>query len=194
MTLLSLAGSWINLITHHKAKTFGAALGFLILTGLIMRPSSACLITTTTPLAIVDLELAFDQQKASMIKQLWEEQACTNVLSFASNGIDAALINIFLDFPFIVAYTSFFIVLIVLLVKNRLLWKMDVRIVLIVVVLLAAILDIIENVFMMIFLKIGSIPAFLFAIPATVKFGLLISLIVILLIRMLVKLVASLKM
>lgn len=169
------------------------AFGLLILTGLIMRPSSACLMTTSTPLAIVDLELAFDQQKASIIKQLWEEQACSGTFTFASNGINAALINIFLDFPFIVAYTSFFIVLIVLLIKNRLLFKLDLRIVLISVALLAAMLDIVENIFMVIFLKMGSIPSYLFAIPATVKFGFLIGLTVILLISMLAKLVAYFK-
>lgn len=193
MTLTSLANNWINSITHQKTKSFGVALGILILTGLIMRPSSFCIITSSTPLAIVDLELAFDQQKASMIKQLWEGQACTNIFAFASSGTDAALTNILLDFPFIIAYTSFFIVLIVLFVKSTMLWKMDVRIILIAVALLAAILDIVENIFMVIFLKIGSIPSFLFAIPATVKFGLLLCLIVLLLVSMLVKLVAYLR-
>ncbi|HNP08526.1 MAG TPA: hypothetical protein PKN99_12915, partial [Cyclobacteriaceae bacterium] len=156
----------IRYITDHKAKTFWIVLLLMVGTALSMRPSSSCLITSVTPLAIVDLELAFDHQKALRIKEVWRMNDCNNPLSLSSNGLEAAVVNIGLDFPFLLAYTSFLIVLIVL-TRSKDLSKDSITTVLIYAALLAGILDVVENILMVVFLKLHPIPSYSFAISAS---------------------------
>ncbi len=173
----------IRYITDHKAKTFWIVLLLMVGTALSMRPSSSCLITSVTPLAIVDLELAFDHQKALRIKEVWRMNDCNNPLSLSSNGLEAAVVNIGLDFPFLLAYTSFLIVLIVL-TRSKDLSKDSITTVLIYAALLAGILDVVENILMVVFLKLHPIPSYTFAISASMKFGIIGILILSIIIRL----------
>ncbi len=176
--LLLNTDKWINYIHNHKVKSFWIAFLLTVGTTLCMRPSSSCLITSSTPLAIVDLELAFDQQEALRIKEVWIMNDCSNALSFSANGLEAAVVNIWLDFPFLISYTIFLIVLIVITQKGTLSSE-SITIVLIYAALLAGLLDGVENFMMMIFLKWYPIPSYTFAVPASIKFGIVAMLIVI---------------
>ncbi|MBZ0247975.1 MAG: hypothetical protein K8H85_18665 [Cyclobacteriaceae bacterium] len=173
----------IGYITDHKTKTFWIVLLLMVGTALSMRPSSSCLITSFTPLAIVDLELAFDQQKALRIKEVWRANDCNNPLSLSSNGLEAAVVNIGFDFPFLLAYTSFLIVLIVL-TRSKDLSKDSITTILIYAALLAGLLDVVENILMVVFLKLHPIPSYTFAISASMKFVLIIILIVVIIWRL----------
>lgn len=175
---------WIRIIINRKIKSFCIAFTFVLITALSMRPTSFCLVTSETPLAIVDLELAFDQQKALSIKELWKGCHCANAFALASVGINAAIINIFLDFPFLVAYSVFLVVLIILSQGRDFLISRKTTIPLIYTAVLAGSLDAFENIFMLIFLKVSSVDSYLFAIPATVKFGLIALVIIAILLRM----------
>lgn len=173
---------WYKLIIKARIKSFGLSFLFVLITGLLMRPSSSCLITPYTSLGIVDLELAFNQVWAEKILKHWEATTCTNALSLASNGRGAATINIILDFPFLIAYTWFFIVLVMLTAtkKDRLTQFTSL---LIYVCFLTGILDVIENVSMLLFIFDLPLSSYLFAVPATIKFSLILLLIGIVLIR-----------
>ncbi len=182
-----------QLIDNNKKRAFIISFTALIATGLLMRPSSACLITPETPMAIVALELAFDQQRAVLIKEVWSNNMCPSILSLSSNGLEAATINIFFDFPFIIGYTSFFIVL-VCLSQRRVIPSSGKGVLRLgfVVVFIAG-LDVIENIFMLIFLKMETLSSYLFAFPATIKFGLILLLILVLAFRFGAKILDALK-
>lgn len=154
-----------------------------------MRLSSSCLITHATPYAIVDLELAFNQDRAESIKELWESHQCTSPLAISSDGKKAAILNISIDFIFICAYTYFFIVLIVLS-QQRVMHKRWTQL-LIMVALTIGFLDLVENSFMILFLLLDSIASYLFAIPASIKFGLILLLLAAIIIRMVFKLTSK---
>ncbi|MGB4974422.1 MAG: hypothetical protein WBO32_17280 [Cyclobacteriaceae bacterium] len=181
---------WIGYISVHKAKAFWVMLILMVGTALSMRPSSSCLITSSTPLAIVDLELAFDQQEALRIKEVWITNNCSNPFALSSNGLEAALVNILLDFPFLLSYTGFLIVLLVLTRKSK---PSDesVTTILIYAALLACLLDVFENILMMIFLKVYLIPSYTFAIFASAKFGIILVLIVVVILRLIKMLVRT---
>jgi len=181
---------WIFSIGSRQSRSFWVAFAFLILSGLLMRPSSSCLITPATPYAIVDLELSYNQAKAESIKELWESHQCTNSFAITSNGSKAAVLNIIIDFIFIGVYTYFFIVLIVLSqqkVKQRAKWTR----ILIMLALTIGLFDVIENLFMILFLLLNSITSYLFAIPASIKFGLILLLITAIIIRMVLKMASK---
>jgi uncharacterized membrane protein len=169
--------NWISYVSSRKAKTFWIGLLLMVSTALFMRPSSKCLTTLSTPKAIVDLELAFDQQEALRIKEVWSVNDCRNSLALSSNGLEAAMVNIVLDFPFLVAYTIFLIILIILTRRNDLL-KDSITGFLIYAAFLAGLLDVIENILMMFFLGMHQIPSFTFAIAASLKFGIILLLII----------------
>jgi len=181
---------WVNYIANHKVKAFWIALLVMIVAAMGMRPSSSCLITTSTPKAIVDLELAFDQEEALRIKKLWSSNGCGNSLAFGSNGLEAAVVNTFLDFPFLLSYTVFLIVL-VALTQKRSSSNGGATTILVSAALLAGILDIVENILMLIFLKIHEIPSYTFAIAASLKFGILLLLIMVIIWRLIRVLIAS---
>lgn len=167
---------WMSCISNHKTKSFWVALLLMVGTALSMRPSSSCLITASTPLAIVDLELAFDQLEAVRIKEVWIANDCSNPLALSSNGLEAAMVNIWLDFPFLLAYTGFLIVLLVLTSKMKQ-SKGNITPILMYVTLLAGLLDVVENILMAIFLKVHLIPSYTFALSASLKFGIILVLI-----------------
>jgi hypothetical protein len=168
---------WINYISNRKTKTFWIALLLMFSAALLMRPSSTCLTTSSTPKAIVDLELAFDQQEALRIKEVWSANDCSNLLALSSNGLEAAMVNIVLDFPFLVAYTIFLIVLIVL-TRSKDLLKDSMAVFLIYAAFLAGLLDVIENILMIFFLRMNQIPSYTFAVAAGLKFGIILLLII----------------
>lgn len=157
-----------------------------------MRPSSACLVTPYTPLGIVDLELAFNLSRAELVVNTWRENQCNNSLALVSSGLAAAVLNIIVDFAFIAAYVWFFIVLTIL--SSRKSENPGWATVLIVCVcLIFGALDIIENLFMLLFIYFQSLSTYTFALPAVIKFGLILCVIPILLTRFLVNLVGSFK-
>ncbi|MEQ8425937.1 MAG: hypothetical protein RIA63_14560 [Cyclobacteriaceae bacterium] len=184
---------WIDFIASHRLRSFLISFLALIFTGLLMRPSSSCLITPNTPIAIVDLELAFNQRRAESVKEIWETSLCENSLSLAENGVGAAVMNIILDFLFIAGYTGFFLVLIVLTARKNIQTISGLTMGLCVGALLIGVLDVAENIFMLIFLKVFPVTSYLFAIPASVKFILILSLIFGVVIRIAVRTIASIK-
>ena len=100
------------------------------------------------------------------------------------------MLNILLDFPFIVAYTLFLIVLILLSKSSVVVtgkeWITNAFVLL---AIAAALLDVIENIFMLIFLKYFEVVSYLFAIPAIIKFAIIFILVGAIIIRFLKKLV-----
>lgn len=148
-----------------------------------MRPSSSCLVTSVTPLAIVDLELAFNHSHAMAIKEIWAERTCDNAFAFELDGAEAAVINIILDFPFLVAYTMFLVVLIVISSPHSITRNSDYTTVFVLMAITAGLLDVIENLFMLVFLQWIPISSLLFAVPATIKFILILFLMIAILYR-----------
>ncbi|MEQ8364125.1 MAG: hypothetical protein RH948_14730 [Cyclobacteriaceae bacterium] len=167
---------WISYISNYKAKAFWVSLVLMVGAALSMRPSSSCLITSSTPLAIVDLELAFDQQDALRIKDVWSANYCSNLLALSSNGLEAAIVNIWLDFPFLLSYSSFLIVLLVL-TRKKIPSNESITTILIYAALLAGLLDVVENILMIIFMEVHLIPSYTFALSASLKFGIILVLI-----------------
>jgi len=157
----------VIMIREKNSTSFWIALVAMIATALAMRPSSGCLTSDTTSLGIVDLELAYHQSRADSIRLLWSGQVCDN--AFGYSATDAALTNIFLDFPFIIAYTLFLVVLVALTSESIM-----VNIRLTYLAILAAILDVAENAFMLAFLMDRQISSLAFAVPASVKFALIL--------------------
>lgn len=188
--LLFTTDKWIDYILKHRTKSFWIAFLLMVSTILSMRPSSSCLITSSTPLAIVDLELAFDQQEALRIKGVWIMNDCSNALAFSANGLEAAVVNIWLDFPFLISYTIFLIVLIVL-THSKALSQRSVTVILIYAALLAGLLDVVENILMAVFLEVHQIPSYTFAIAASLKFGIIIILIMAIIWRLIRVLIPS---
>lgn len=181
---------YLNWVLKFRSKAFFLSFLALVITGLLMRPSSSCLVIPYTPLGIVDLELAFNSTWATKILEHWESNSCSNSLSLASNGLEASVINILLDFPFLIAYTGFFVVLVLLTaVKQAPLSRLSSF--LIYLCLLIGLLDVIENFFMLIFILVSPISSYLFAMPAAIKFSLILVLIPLLVIRVIVKLVSK---
>lgn len=185
-----LLNNWIALIRRNKTRSFWIAFAIFIVTVMGMRLSSGCLYSPLTPKAIVDLELAFDQEKALAIKESWDLHLCDHSFSVSSNGIETAVLNTFLDFPFIASYTWF---LIVLLTISKTESNSKVITIGCSMIVIAGLLDVVENIFMLIFLKINSISSLLFAVPATLKFGTIIILVMWILVRLSLGLKARFK-
>ena len=182
--MINIILSWISNITIKRSRSFWIAFTLLIITALSMRISSSCLLTVDTPKAIVDLELAFDQVTAIAIKESWSSRQCIGKLSISSNAKEAAIINIFMDFAFIATYSWFFIVLIVLTQAKGSLEVDKLSMLGCYSSLAAGLLDVIENIFMLMFLIVGEINSLWFAIPATFKFVTIVLLIFFVIIRL----------
>jgi hypothetical protein len=142
-------------------------------------------------MAIVDLELAFNQARANSIKELWTSHQCRGALSISSNAKEASIINIILDFAFIASYTWFFIVLVALTQANVPLAIDKITLLGCYAALAAGMLDVIENIFMLIFLIVGEINSLLFAVPATIKFVTIVLLASLIVMRLFVRLFKS---
>lgn len=171
---------WLERVSEHPWQSFWIAFILFIIAAIGVRLSSACLYTPLTPRAIVDLELAFDQSEALTIKEFWSTYSCGHGFSISSNGLEAATVNIILDFPFIAAYRWFLIVLFTIS-KNG---YANLRVAGFAIAMVFASLDVIENLFMLIFLRSNSIPSMLFAVPATLKFTVILFFVAWILVRL----------
>ncbi|MGE0590065.1 MAG: hypothetical protein AB7O48_15915 [Cyclobacteriaceae bacterium] len=179
---------WGEMITTYRLRSFLIALAFMIGVALLMRPSSSCLITPYTPLAIVDLELAFNPTRAQLVTRVWEQSACQNSLALSDTALEAAIINIIIDFAFLKTYTWFFIVLVFLSGSAE---KKNFTYALVYVALVAGLMDVIENIAMLIFIADPSDFTYGFAVPASIKFGLILVIILLVILRTILRLVRS---
>ena len=82
-----------------------------------------------------------------------------------------------LIFSFIALYTIFLIVLIVL-TRSKDLLKDSMTVFLIYAAFLAGLLDVIENILMIFFLRMNQIPSYTIAVAASLKFGIILLLII----------------
>lgn len=183
-----LIDSIVDLVSRNKLRGFIISLVIVLITGGLMRFSSSCLVSATTPRAIIDLELAFNSASARDIRGQWKEQLCSSALFHGNTSLEAAYENIAFDFPFIAAYTTFFVIVLII-VSSRL----PVTI-FIIMAMAAGILDVIENCFMFAYLSDAKISSYMFAVPASLKFLLLGFLLMVILFRLTVRFLHTLKM
>lgn len=179
---------WGEMIVTYRLRSFLIALAFMVGVALLMRPSSSCLITPYTPLAIVDLELAFNPTRAQLVTRVWEQSVCKNSFALSDTALDAAIINIVIDFAFLKTYTWFFIVLIFLSASAE---KKNFTYALVYAALLAGLMDVIENIAMLVFIADPSGSTYGFAVPASIKFGLILVIILLVIARTILRLVRS---
>ena len=177
---------WGEMITTYRVRSFLIALAFMVGVALLMRPSSSCLITPYTPLAIVDLELAFSPTRAQLVTHVWRQSECQSSFALSDTALDAAIINIIIDFAFLKTYTWFFIVLIFLSASGH---KRQFTYALVYVAVLAGLMDVIENIAMLIFIADPSDFTYGFAVPASIKFGLILLIILLVVGRSILRLV-----
>jgi len=170
-----------NLSQAHPVKWFLLAFVLFLFTALLMRIYSSCLITLYTPLGIIDLELAFNNAWAQKIIQVWQATSCKGLFGLTSNSVDAAVLNIVFDFPFVLSYTFLLIELVLLSASRKNISRFTIG--LIYICLLAAILDAIENFFMLLFIYGAIETSYWFAIPSVLKFSMIGILILIIFIR-----------
>lgn len=179
---------WGEMITTYRLRSFLIALAFMVGVALLMRPSSSCLLTPYTPLAIVDLELAFNPVRAQLITRIWEQSTCQGGLALSDNALEAAILNIIIDFAFLKTYTWFFIVLIFLSASGK---GMKITYALVYAALTAGLMDVIENIAMLVFITNPSDFTYGFALPASIKFGLILVIILQIIGRMILQLVRA---
>jgi len=179
---------WGEMITAYRWRSFFIALVFMVGVALLMRPSSSCLVTPYTPLAIVDLELAFNPTRAQLITRVWEQSVCQNSFALSDTAQEAAIINIIIDFAFLKTYTWFFIVLIFLSASGQ---RKHFTYALVYLALLAGLMDVVENIAMLVFIADPSDFTYGFAVPAAIKFGLILIVILLVIIRSILRLVRS---
>lgn len=195
---------FFNTVRRWPRAWLWSAIVLTTLTGLLVSWSGRCLKTTSAPFAIVSLELAWRQHDADTIRREWSRASCNNGDIIQNTAVtvpgDAPVIhtaqkNILDDLWFLVAYTLFFIVCVVRMdpfkfpdepVTGR-------TFVFVQLALVAGLLDAIENFFMWRFLSEEEIPTYAFALPATIKFLLVVTLIGYILLYLLRKLIARLK-
>jgi hypothetical protein len=172
--------------TQTTRYPIGWMAGIVLLVAIsIMTNSGKCLKTSNAPAGIVSLELTYRAEKAERIKNQWINTQCADGRiadaqekiksgNAATPVITVARNNIWLDFIFIAVYCSCAVVWVVR--KNGrtvpTVLGRRVRMVL-VAVCLAGALDGVENIFMLQFLADSSTHPILFALPATLKFALL---------------------
>lgn len=163
--------SLIRIIKSRPIALLLVALALFLATAIIMKTSGSCLKTDHTPAGIISFELAFIKGNASEIKKDWDSNICfygTTITSVAKR-------NTYQDFLFIPAYTYLLIVLIVLsstfkndpaIPKSTLVFSNLAGV--------AALCDVVENFFMLIYLNDINIPSITFGIFASVKFLIII--------------------
>ena len=143
---------------------------FTFLSGALVRKSGECLKTESAKYGIVSLELALSPEKANSIKTEWRKLVCHQ----DRTALELAHQNIIEDMFFLLGYSLFFAVLMVLIQKEKAITQKT--ILLIAFALSAGILDLIENLFMLKFILGSEIDPMLFAIPASLKFLVIASL------------------
>lgn len=178
---------FFNTVRKWPRTWLWSAIVFMTLTGFLVSWSGRCLKTASAPFAIVSLELAWAQHDADTTRNEWRRAFCSNgniILDTAVAGpgdvpvIQMAQKNILDDLWFLVAYTLFFIVCVVRIDPFELPNQPVTRrtFVFVQLALVAGLLDAIENFFMWRFLSGEDLPSYAFALPASVKFLLVITL------------------
>jgi hypothetical protein len=159
--------SLISIIRRKAMISVIIALTVFLVTASMMRRSGACLKSSEAPRAIISFELAFTSAKAANIKREWDSKECDNGV----RATEMAIKNTNQDLLFIFGYTSLLIVLAIIFPRKR-----DPQYDLFILKLagLAAICDVIENVFMLIYLQGGSMHPLFFGAFASAKFLMLI--------------------
>lgn len=175
-----------------------------VVTGLLVGWSGRCLKTPSAPLGIISLELAWDQHQADTIRNEWNRAIYSEgeiIMDIAFVGYDgvtvwaAARKNIRDDIFFLIAYTLFYIVCVVRMDPSRLPGQPVTRrtFVFAHLALVAGLLDGIENFFMWMFLLGHDIYSYAFALPATIKFLIVLALTIYILLYLFRKLLSRAK-
>jgi hypothetical protein len=141
-----------------RNKRFLPVLVFFILMFFAMRIQGAALITSFSPRGIIDLEFA---RIPSLFNQMLQRMGRTNIL-----------INVFLDFIFIISYWLFFTVAFNKLSVGRTTAIFQMQGGHYALISVAAVLDIVENISMLICLSAGATPfwVYLTYVVAMIKF------------------------
>ncbi len=195
--LISFCRTYPKLITWSVAIAVALAGGVLGWTG-------QCLNTELTSKGIVSLELAWKQEKAERIRAEWDTTHCKthelSVESFAGHGKtktgnslhQIAKQNIVWDIPFIVFYTLLFVMLIIRKDEGEMPGSPLKKITktFIALAICTGVLDLTENFFMWIFLDGADVVSISFALPATLKFLFVLTLILYILFQNLIVLSA----
>ncbi len=156
------------ILDYFHAHKYPILIGSFVLMALAahwVSSSNEKLITDRAPHKIVSLELAWKDFKANRIAESWEKIKLT----------DTAIYSIQQDFLFIITYTLFLLCCVLAINGpsdfNR--WTK----IFIACILIAFAGDMVENMFMLRFLAHHPTPAFLFSLPATIKFGAIVAVI-----------------
>jgi predicted acylesterase/phospholipase RssA len=180
--------SLIDWLFARRSWFFVMAFILALLTGALVEKYNKNLVTTVAPLKIVSLELAWTYSKADLIRKSWmrDEQntePCIGSEWTARNEIANAKKSILADVPFIFGYTI--LLAIILSIALRAQGKFNPRWIqaitsrrasraAMVIVIIIALLDFVENYGMWVFLSDGAVRVFEFSLPAYAKFGLII--------------------
>lgn len=175
--------TFVNVIRNKAAFFLVCATIFMIVCAVSMIDSGRCLKTRNASLGIVSFELAWSNERAKQIRSEWESGYCNgDVISFNSQHnaepgsliIEKAKQNILLDYLFLFAYPFFFAVSIILLDRPNQVNLSSMAKTMLTLAIAAGLLDSIENIFMYLYLTRSTESSFLFALPATVKFALVV--------------------
>ena len=143
----------------------------------IVHKTGTSLMTSSTPLGILDLEFACSKEKADQVIQAW--------VSTEQGTISNAKKNTYWDFGFLIFYTPFLFLLLkkVSHTLRNPVWLRSVARKLAPAALLAGFLDIIENTGILLTLngKVSTVAALITFIPALIKWMLVICIITFLL-------------
>ncbi|HEX6889532.1 MAG TPA: hypothetical protein VF141_02525 [Chryseolinea sp.] len=162
-----------TVVCEYRAILIPVWLTVTLLTGAWVNSSLTDVGEKSTSLSVSDvlaLEIAWTEQRAKKLVSDWDEDEKSALKK-----------SIYRDYWFIPAYCILLVLL--LAVKNkvviRLRWnkvrmEWPVRRLLVALVILAALLDIIENIFMTRYLDSEVVSAITFSLPATIKFCILI--------------------
>jgi hypothetical protein len=159
--------------TNPMAWFIGSIL-FMILTGALVWQSGECLKTPAAPYKIISLELAWSDQEARSIREEWKNSTCTDGAPVTAKAKQ----NIFEDIFFLIAYPLFISVCIVLAGSRKPGGEIILRLAIYLAIASGG-LDLIENFFMYLFLEGNDLPSASFALPATIKFFLVMDTIII---------------
>jgi hypothetical protein len=160
-----------TVVCEYRAILIPVWLTVALLTGAWVNSSLTDIGEKSTSLSVLDvlaLETAWTEERAKKLVSEWDEDEKSAMMASVNR-----------DYWFIPAYCILFLLL--LTVKNKVVirWKKQkrewqVRRLLVVLVIVAALLDLIENVFMTRYLESGYGSVILFSLPATIKFCILI--------------------
>lgn len=171
-------------ILTHKTVWLFATLLLMIITGAVVGWSGKCLETPSAPYGIVSLELAWADEEAQKLKTEWSEYTCKNNIPV----VEQAKVNILWDFLFLIGYPLFLIVLVVLLGDYQRAGATSMLTPIgFYLAMAAGVLDGIENLFMLQFLRHKDWPAFSFALPANLKFFFIVVVVLIILVMFIKK-------